>query len=224
MIGIIGSMKKEIEYLLNNLEQSCISPKKFGMYTFYSGKLSDVDVVICACYPGKVNAATVASIMITEYEINSIINIGISGTHCLNKYPIGSILLGQSVKQYDVDTTAVGDPKNFISGCSKTIFYSELNMLDTLEQKYKLPLVSIATGDTFIDSDELRDIIDSDIIDMESGAIAQVCYCLNHTPFLIIKCISDSGNSEEYNKNKDQCCQKVQEFLIKSLEVLYMYK
>lgn len=54
------------------------------------------------------------------------------------------------------------------------------------------------------------------MIDMESGAIAQVCYWLGYIPFLIVKCIPDSGNSEEYVKNKIPCCQQVQEFLIQA--------
>lgn len=59
---------------------------------------------------------------------------------------------------------------------------------------------------------------------MESGAIAQVCYCLGYIPFLIVKCISDSRNSEEYTKNKISCCEQIQEFLIQALEDLHLYK
>lgn len=224
MIGIIGAMKDEVAILLDHLEESYDSPERHGLYEFHSGKLSGVDVVICNCYPGKVNAATATSIMINEYDVDFIINIGIAGTQYIDEFPIESIVLGGSVKQYDVDTTAVGDPKNFISGCNKSIFYPEPNIVATLRQKYKLKRVSVSTGDTFIDSEEVKDMIGTDVIDMESGAIAQVCYCLGYIPFLIIKCISDSGNSEEYDKNKISCCQQVQEFLIQALKDLHLYK
>lgn len=224
MIGIIGAMEEEIAILLNHLDERYDSPDRIGMYTFHSGKLSGLEVVICNCFPGKVNAAIATTIMVNEYDAKFIINIGIVGTQYADEFPIGSIVLGGSVKQYDVDTTAVGDPKNFISGCNKSIFYPEPNIVATLRQKYGLKRVSVSTGDTFIDSDEIKDIIGADVFDMESGAIAQVCYCLGYIPFLIIKCISDSGNSEEYDRNKISCCEKVQEFLIKVLESLYLYK
>ncbi len=57
----------------------------------------------------------------------------------------------------------------------------------------------ICTGDQFIhDKSQKESIIKNfggDCCDMESGAIAQVCY-LNKIPFAIIRAISDSADSE----------------------------
>ena len=57
----------------------------------------------------------------------------------------------------------------------------------------------ICTGDQFISTKAQKDLITNNFggycCDMESGAIAQVCY-LNQIPFVIVRAVSDKANSQ----------------------------
>lgn len=222
MIGIIGAMKDEVAILLDHLEESYDSPERHGLYEFHSGKLSGVDVVICNCYPGKVNAATVTTIMIQQYDVDLILNIGIARSIDSEHFDIGDIVMCDIAKQYDVDTSAIGDSKEFISGCCKSVFHTDYNLLTTISDHHAINIASVATGDTFIDSEEIKLQIDARIIDMESGAIAQVCHSLGYIPFLIIKCISDNGDSKQYEENKEKCCKTLQNFVLDVIQEIHL--
>ena len=98
------------------------------------------------------------------------------------------------------------------------------NMIDSMPEKnYKIKIGSIATGDIFCTEswmkDKIRAKFNADVVDMECGAIAQVCY-LDNMPFIAIRAISDTPNGENartFNKNlkfaSKRCSNILKEFL-----------
>jgi adenosylhomocysteine nucleosidase len=56
----------------------------------------------------------------------------------------------------------------------------------------------VVTGDQFVDGDIrdqlIRDFSDALCVEMEGGAIAQVCY-INSIPFVIVRIISDDADT-----------------------------
>jgi adenosylhomocysteine nucleosidase len=82
-------------------------------------------------------------------------------------------------------------------------FESSDRLLELVPTRDDIHKGLICSGDQFIDTKEAVERIkqnfpDALAVDMESGAIAQVCY-LNKTPFLALRVISDSPGASHDN-------------------------
>ena len=201
MYGIIGAMDREIETLVNDLENKK-EEKKFGL-TFYLGKLKKYEVVIVKCGVGKVNAGRTAQVLISEYGPKFIINTGIGGG--LNEQlNIGDIVISTDLIQHDFDVTFLGYAKGYMcNGGNKnepTKYIADKDLSEKIKKSLEkvkgdrnIFFGRVLTGDMFIHSKEKRE--------MEGAAIGQVS-TLNNVPFTVIRVISDlpSGKGpENYN-------------------------
>lgn len=77
LTGIIVAMQEELEVILQSLikERTVV---RAGM-EFHVGLYADRPVVAVICGVGKVNAALCAQILISEFSVKRIINIGVAG-------------------------------------------------------------------------------------------------------------------------------------------------
>lgn len=119
---------------------------------------------------------------------------------------VGDILIGKHVVQHDFDITAFDHSKGYITGIGDYVL-CDRNIIDNFEdiirnipeRNYKIKIGIVATGDIFCTEPWMKDKIhakfNADVIDMECGAIAQVCY-LDNIPFSVIRAISDTPNGE----------------------------
>lgn len=200
-IGIIAAMEEELEILLKDL--SLEEKIQKANMIFYKGMLYNQNVVAVVCGIGKVNSAVCTQILISEYSIDKIINVGVAGGIGKNIYP-GDIVIAENLVQHDMDTSAFGDK------------IGQIPRLDTFDFKCDLELVSLAerscgeisdlhsytgrivSGDQFIANIEKIQWLDSEFgaisCEMEGASIAQVCY-LNSIPFVVIRSISDNANN-----------------------------
>lgn len=198
-IGIIGAMEIEIEEIRNKM--SHYETVMIAGMPFFKGRLGSTEVVLAKCGIGKVYAAACTQAMILNFQPDYIMNIGVCGG--LSKsLSTGDIILGEKVVQYDMDTTAVGDPVGLISGINKIYFDCSDAMNLRFESIIKDKGIHyqkgvVATGDRFINDSGLVAwlVKEFDAIagDMESGAIGHVCY-INEVPFGILRSMSDSGD------------------------------
>jgi len=204
--GIIAAMKeemKEIKKIMSNIKEKQIYELKFII-----GQIKNVDIVLVECGIGKVNAARVTQILLDNFpEINVIINVG-SSASANDELDIGDIVIGEKLVQHDFDTTAFGHPKGYIGNIGDYI-KNKSNLLEKMRNVIsniqdlgcKAKIGTIVSGDIFCTNVDLKNNIrkefNADAIDMESAAIAQVCY-LDNKPFIIIRSISDkpNGNNE----------------------------
>ena len=96
ILGIIGAMSEELEILLTDMELEDTTVK--AKMTFHRGKLWGKDVVAVVCGIGKVNAAICTQLLISEYEVTHIINVGVAGGIGKEIYPgdvvIAKVLVG----------------------------------------------------------------------------------------------------------------------------------
>ena len=198
-IGIIGAMDIEIEEIKSkmNIEETV----KIADMQFLKGTIGNTSVVLVKCGVGKVYASACTQAMILKFNPDCIINIGVCG--CLvSDLKTGDAILGEKVVQYDMDTSAIGDPVGFISGANKIYFDCDNDLVGQLEQilsrngvNYKKGVV--ATGDRFVNDSalvkKLRDDFDAVGADMESASIGHVCY-INEKPFAILRSMSDSAD------------------------------
>lgn len=163
-------------------------------------------ILACAGGVSKVNAAMAAEIFCLHFEVDLILNAGVAG--CTTELPTGSLVVASEFVQHDVDTTAVGDPIGLVSTVNRVAF-------PTWEPERCVELLSalgvkaatgrVATGDWFAikgsRSEWIRDTFSPLLVEMEGGAIAQVCL-RNNVRFVALKAVSDhlfsDKQAEEY--------------------------
>lgn len=211
-IGIIGAMEEEVQFLIKDMKFERKEVK--AKMEFSLGSIHNKNVVIVTSGIGKVNAAICAQILIDDFNVDYIINVGIAGGTVNNIYP-GDIVIADNLVQHDMDTSAFGDkigqiPRldTFDFKCDKTLIqYAKESCKDIKGHNYFTG--RIVSGDQFIASIDKINWLNSEFeclaCEMEGASIAQVCY-LNEVPFIIIRSISDNANNGaqmDYEKFKD---------------------
>ena len=163
-------------------------------------------VVACAGGVGKVNAAMAAELLCRHCGVDLILNAGVAG--CATDLPTGSLVVVSDFVQHDVDTSAVGDPIGLVSTVNQVAFPTWkpercLELLNTLS--VSAVTGRAATGDWFaVKGDRaawIRDTFSPLVVEMEGGAIAQVCL-RNGVRFAAVKSVSDhlfsDNQAQEY--------------------------
>lgn len=201
MIGIIGAMDVEVENLLTLMPEN--QAETISGITYHRGKIAGKDCVVAKCGIGKVAAAVCAQTMILKYAPEAVINVGVAGGIGLDVH-IGDVVISSGLVQHDMDTSAIGDEKGFISGINLVIIpatkaLTELTSkaAESIFGKQKVHVGVIATGDQFIGDGEhlnrIKDEFGACACEMEGGSIAQVCF-LNQIKYVVIRAISDNAN------------------------------
>jgi adenosylhomocysteine nucleosidase len=201
IIGIIGAMEEEVQILKD--EMSIDRKEIKARMEFYSGILWNNKLVVVTCGIGKVNAAVCAQILVDDFHVDKIINVGIAGGIGENVNP-GDVVIGNNLVQHDIDTSAFGDPIGQVPRLDTFDFKCDTELIDLAKSAaekisgHKSFIGRIVTGDQFIaDTDKIRwlkDQFEALACEMEGGSIAHVCY-LNNTPFVVIRSISDNANT-----------------------------
>ena len=105
-IGIIGAMPEEVASLI--AEMSIEKKVKKAMMEFNHGRIYDKEVVIVVSGIGKVNAAVCTQILVDDFNVDAVVNVGIAGGIGTNIYP-GDVVVATDLVQHDMDTTSFGD-------------------------------------------------------------------------------------------------------------------
>lgn len=164
------------------------------------------DILACAGGISKVNAAMAAEVFCLHYGVDLILNAGVAG--CATDLPTGTLVVASEFVQHDVDTTAVGDPIGLVSTVNQVVFPTwEPERCKTFLAQLGAAAVTgrVATGDWFATKGQrsawIRDTFSPLLVEMEGGAIAQVCL-RNHVRFVALKSVSDhlfsDRQAEEY--------------------------
>jgi adenosylhomocysteine nucleosidase len=196
-LGIISAISAEVALLLNELEECTEVNSPFKIYT---GVLRGIDVVICICGLGKANAAAATQSLIDKFVVTEIINLGICGG-LVAKYRIADVLVSTTFVQHDFNL-ALDGKHNAWHPTYKS--HSVTTKLPTVIDSE--PLVVMASGDRFVKCKSLKkQLVESTRAsgcDMESSAIAQICY-LHDLPFISIRGVSDIAETvpDEFEDN-----------------------
>lgn len=230
MIGIIGAMTQELNMIKTKIEN--IEEITIGIKTFYKGTIKGKDVVAVLAGIGKVNAAITTSVLIENFSVSSIVNIGVAGGQ--NGVHHKDVVISTEVLHHDVDVTAFGS--TYVHGQVPGMipsFKADAGLIDKTEfilQETNIPYIKgrIASGDQFItSSDKLKEVnkLYDDIyaVEMESAAIAQTAY-LYSVPFIIYRSISDilddKTQHEDFYKFVDHAANNAALVLEKLIEVI----
>ena len=197
-IGIIVAMRKELDLLLPLLNDS--EDSRMGGFEFHRGKMGRHDVMAMQCGIGKVNAAMGTLMLVNHFAPNYVINSGVAGGADLS-VNVMDVVAGARVAYHDVWC----GPESELGQVQGLPLYFEgaKRLLDLVPDRDDIHKGLICSGDQFIDKKEDVNRIKGNFpealaVDMESGAIAQVCF-LSKVPFLALRVISDSPGASHDN-------------------------
>lgn len=209
MIGIIGAMEIELEHIKSITLN--IKKEQHGIRTFYTGEIKNHQVVITLAGIGKVNAAVTTSLLLENYNVTKLINIGVAGGQKGVHHK--DVVISSSCVYHDVDVTNFG---TYVYGQvpgMTPVFDADTELIKKTEaalDKLSIPhhVGMITSGDKFVYQKEtIKDInsVYNNIyaVEMEATAIAQVA-SMYQTPFIIYRSISDvlddQTQHEDFNK------------------------
>lgn len=205
-IGIVVAMQKELKLLLPLLHNAV--EKNISGYTVTEGTIGDNTVALLQCGIGKVNAALSVDFLIRFMNPDIIINSGVAGGSDPSMHVL-DIFIADEVTYHDVwcgSETNYGATAGMEARMKADDNFVGKAVAAVPCEKLKRGL--ICSGDKFITTpEEIKEIKshfpDSLAVDMESGAVAQVCR-RNNVPFGVIRVISDTpGEAENISQYED---------------------
>lgn len=198
-IGILTAMSVEYKQLAAMLsEQDTVS---FNDSQYLTGTINNLKIILLQCGIGKVNAAIGVTLLIERFHPDAIISTGVAGGVDDSLHVMDVVVSRQCVYHDmwcgpgNVWGQVQGLPERF-AGNSELIeaalnIHTEVNILEGL----------ICTGDLFVSKPEEQQLIkerfpEALAVDMESAAIAQVCF-LRKVPFVSFRIISDTPGHKD---------------------------
>ena len=202
-IGIITAMSMEHEQVVRLLNEK----KEYtgGPFSFTVGQAGGNTLVLMQCGIGKVNAAAGAVELISRFQPDCIISTGVAGgiDACLK---VMDVVASSHIVYHDV-WCGEGNEYGQVQGLP-TFFTGNEALLQCAQslipeaEGMTIHCGLICSGDKFITDRAELDYIKGRFpkglaVDMESGAIAQVCH-LYQVPFISFRIISDTPGSDEH--------------------------
>lgn len=228
MIGILGAMDAEVRTLVAALENK--KEETVASMPFATGTLAGKEVVIARCGIGKVCAAMCTQIMALHYKADCIINTGVAGATD-PRLRVFDTVIAERLVQWDVDTSALGDPVGYLSQLKTVYMPCDSGMVEKakklMEEKKSPYLVgTVATADRFVASKADKDYISrtfgGSACEMEGGAMAQAAV-MNGVPYLVLRAISDTadeGASVDYPTFVEKAAFAMADFVLSLVAVL----
>ncbi|HAS20924.1 MAG TPA: 5'-methylthioadenosine/adenosylhomocysteine nucleosidase [Lachnospiraceae bacterium] len=221
-IGIIGAMETEVAALKEAMETG--RTEVISDMTFHEGLLHGREVVVVQCGVGKVNAAICTQTLIREFGATHIINTGVAGS-LNNQIDIGDFVICVDAVQHDFNVASLGFANGEIPYTGIAAFKADpllrekaVEAVRTDAPDHQVFEGRVCSGDQFIfqisQKEEILRNFGGDCCEMEGAAIAQVCH-LNHTPFVIIRAISDKPDGSvfvdfpEFSKEAAASCARI---------------
>lgn len=195
-------MESELEMLLPLIEN--IQADEVNGYTIRRGRMGRNEVAVMQTGIGKVNAAVGTISLIDSFKPELIVNTGIAGGTGSDAGVL-DVVIADEIGYHDV-YCGPGNERGQVQGLPPR-FRCEGDKLVNMAAVEGMPNVRrglIASGDLFVSTpEELRAVLAvqprAKAVDMESGAIAQVC-ALRQIPFLAIRVVSDTPGVENHHE------------------------
>jgi len=212
-IGIVVAMRVEFDQLVKLMESPC--SQQVGGLEFTLGRIGHQEVVLLQCGIGKVNAAMGATLLIGHFCPDALVSTGCAGgiDECLG---VMDVVVSTELVYHDVDCgVGLGCALGQVQGLPRR-FESDARLVQTAQSlRTDTPIHAglICTGDQFITSADAlarikHNFPDGLAVDMESAALAQVCY-LQGVPFVSFRIISDTPGAKGHQQQYDNFWQEM---------------
>ena len=192
-IAVIAAMSKELALLLPIIKDRNTTVINGAEY--HTGRIGKHEIVAVKSGIGKVNSALATQTLIDVFAPVMVINTGVAGG--VGKTRVLDVVIPTKVAYHDV-WCGPGTERGEAVGCPrKFACMIPAEAVESVGAKCGL----LASGDIFVSTPaEVERILevypDAVAVDMESAAIAQVCY-LRGVPFGCIRVISDTPGAED---------------------------
>lgn len=200
-IGIIVAMQSELNRLLPLIENK--STTTLNGFEIHYGRMGKNEVAVMQTGIGKVNAAVGAVSLIDSFRPELVVNTGIAGGTGRGA-DVLDVVIADAVAYHDV-YCGPGNERGQVQGLPPRFECRGRKMvnLDAVKSRTNIRRGLIASGDLFVSTpEELAAVLavqpEAIAVDMESGAIAQVC-ALRGIPFLAIRVVSDTPGIENHH-------------------------
>lgn len=197
-IGIIAAMsdeRKQLSALLSGLHE-----EQNGLFRYVTGELGGNTLCIMECGIGKVNAAVGASELITHMHPDVVLSTGVAGG-IDRDVAVMDVVAASEVVYHDV-WCGMGNEYGQVQGMPARFACDDrlVRLAASLPSPVPVHVGLVCSGDKFVTGLQELEAIKADFpeglaVDMESGAIAQVCY-LYRVPFLSFRVVSDTPGAE----------------------------
>ncbi len=201
-IGVLTALGSEFAQIAEMLEEK--SEFEIAPFRYVEGKLGGNTLVLMQCGIGKVNAAAGTVELILNFRPDCIISTGVAGGIDA-KASVMSVVVSKEIVYHDV-WCGEGNAYGQVQGLPVRFSGNPQlrNIATTMHSDVPVSEGLICCGDRFVTSQtELQEIKekfpDGLAVDMESGAIAQVCHMYD-VPFASFRIISDTPGADEHWK------------------------
>ena len=221
-IGIAIAVARELKaFLESDYKVEVINDDNREVYKTI---INDNEVYAIKTGFGKIDAAASTQYLITKYNVQVILNFGVTGA-LKSELKVEDLFIVDSAINYDYDVSSVDPVKKY----QYEEFDDEHIPLDkgliklVKDINPNLKEVVCGSGDSFIsDMNKKLELAElgCSLCDMEIAAIARVCF-INKVKCLSIKCISDTlqGDGSDFEKNVVSAANKafklIQEILLR---------
>ena len=191
-------------------------PTTIAGFQFWKGQVPDRarSLILAQSGIGKVNAATLATILFTSFECEDLIFSGVAGA--LTDLEVGSVVLvtrGAThdyglvsngaftcVSVGDLPLPGVAQPLQGLPCVSSDVEQTMMHLRDRMADKLTIQLGAVLSGDVFINCQEARarlQALGGDIVDMESAAVLEVARRFGKGAY-IIRTVSDGAGEDSH--------------------------
>ena len=223
--GIIGAMPVEIEKIKQNMtvEKETV----FHDIHFYEGSYQGRQIVLVTCGVGKVNAAHTTLLLINQFGVDKIINVGVAGG-IQDDIQVGDMVLGTSTTAYDVGPSIMRRYFPFVENYeydAEVIEAAKAACESITDRSWKYVVRPTITGDMFIADPMLKEKLlspfpEAACIDMEAQAMAQIARIYG-VPIANLRSISDTADNEAvYEENEAWAAEIAATVLLETLKRL----
>ena len=220
LLGIMGAMPEEMDKIIAAISNKQIVER--GSRIYYRGELYGQDVVAVFSRWGKVAAATTATHLILEFNVDRIVFTGVAGG-ISPELNVGDVVIGQRLYQHDMDArplmrrfeipltgkTSYETPQQNVDIMAQAVHNFLINnkefrkiLIENNINNPKMLIGDIASGDLFISSKEMKNALIKNLpsvvcAEMEGAAVAQVCDDFG-VPLVVVRVISDSADEQAH--------------------------
>lgn len=220
-IGIMCATQQELEPLLARLQNKREEVRL--MRSFVTGEYAGLTVTAVIGGVGKVNGAITAQTLIQNYGAEKILFTGLAGG-LDDSIKIGDVVIGTEILHHDLDMKLMENDQ--FPGMPTDYFRGDPELLELCRGLGdNLRFGRIATGEVFVTARERDGIIERfhpQCVDMESAAVAQVCWFFR-VPLLVIRALSDNADEEvegAYSENGQWTSVSALQVVFRLLEAL----
>ena len=221
-IAIVSAMHEELRAVLARMPDE--QPRQRAGRSFWLGHLEGHEVVAVLSGIGKVAAATTASLLLSEFEVDRIVFTGAAGG-LGEGVQVGDIVVADALLQHDMDASPLF-PRFEVPLYGRSRFAPDAALSMALGEAAEAVLADgtaapsreqlaafgihtprvhrglVLSGDRFVsgrdENQRLRDALpDALAVEMEGAALAQVCHDFG-VPFAVVRTVSDRADDDAH--------------------------